>query len=207
MSVAAFFADAPVIRLADPLAGFLGASADGVLEYSYLDAVKLAGHSCPTVAGAYLATVRALQHLYPQQLPQRGGIAVSFSAAQDEGVTGVMAAVVGLLTGAAAEGGFKGIAGRFVRRDLLRFGVAQPQVLRFVRLDNGAGVDVAINLQRVPAAPELRELLAEALEEDATPAQRRVFAELWQLRVRQILIERAEDPLLIELLPVLDAGS
>lgn len=207
MSVAAFFVDAPVIRLVDPLAGFLGASIDGVLEYTYLDAVKLAGHSCPTVAGTYLATVRALQYLYPQQLPQRGRIAVSFRAAQDEGVTGVMAAVIGLVTGAAAEGGFKGIAGRFVRRDLLRFGVAQPQELRFARLDNGAAVDVALHLQRVPVPPGLRERLAEALDDDATPEQRQAFAELWQQRVRQILVERADDPQLIELLPVPVAGS
>ena len=33
------------------------------LEYCYLDAVKLAGHSCPTVAGGYLATIRALRFL------------------------------------------------------------------------------------------------------------------------------------------------
>ena len=44
----------------DPLAEFLGAADGGRLEYTYADAVKLTGHSCPTVAGAWLATRRAL---------------------------------------------------------------------------------------------------------------------------------------------------
>ena len=49
-----FFDSAPVVRVRDPLAAFLGAARDGVLEYRYADAVKLAGHSCPTVASAFL---------------------------------------------------------------------------------------------------------------------------------------------------------
>lgn len=52
MHYPAFFDDVPAIRLYDPLAEFLGAVDDGVIEYRYLDAVKLAGHSCPTVASA-----------------------------------------------------------------------------------------------------------------------------------------------------------
>ena len=52
MSVPEFFAAAPTLRVRDPLADFLGAATGGELEYCYLDAVKLAGHSCPTVAGS-----------------------------------------------------------------------------------------------------------------------------------------------------------
>ena len=44
------------IAMHDPLAEFLGAAEGGRLDYSYADAVKLTGHSCPTVAGAYAAT-------------------------------------------------------------------------------------------------------------------------------------------------------
>lgn len=40
-----FFDDVPRIRLHDPLAGFLGAVEDGIIEYAYVDAVKLAGYS------------------------------------------------------------------------------------------------------------------------------------------------------------------
>ena len=43
-----FFAQAPTVRVRDPLARFLGAAAGGILEYHYADAVRLAGHSCPT---------------------------------------------------------------------------------------------------------------------------------------------------------------
>lgn len=45
-----FFDAVPPLRLRDPLAAFLGAAEEGVLEYRYIDAVRLAGHSCPTVA-------------------------------------------------------------------------------------------------------------------------------------------------------------
>ena len=58
-----FFARARTIRVRDPLAEFLGAVDGGVIEYSYLDAVKLSGHSCPTVAAAWLAVVEALERL------------------------------------------------------------------------------------------------------------------------------------------------
>ena len=52
----AFFDAAPGITMQDALARTLGAVQDGVIEYRYLDAVKLCGHSCPTVAGAWLMT-------------------------------------------------------------------------------------------------------------------------------------------------------
>ena len=48
-----FFEQAPVIRLRDPLAELLGSATDGVMDYHYVDAVRLAGHSCPTVAGVF----------------------------------------------------------------------------------------------------------------------------------------------------------
>ncbi|MEO7008635.1 MAG: hypothetical protein ABI156_05745 [Caldimonas sp.] len=53
MQTPAFFDQAPFIVMHDALAQTLGATQDGLIEYRYLDAVKLAGHSCPTVAGAW----------------------------------------------------------------------------------------------------------------------------------------------------------
>lgn len=64
MSFPAFFAAAPTLTVRDPLAQFLGATADGAITYGYADAVKLAGHSCPTVAGAYLMVLQGLAELY-----------------------------------------------------------------------------------------------------------------------------------------------
>ena len=60
----AFYSEAPTIKLRDPLAQFLGAARHGVIEYRYTDVVRLSGHSCPTVAGAYLMALHGLRALY-----------------------------------------------------------------------------------------------------------------------------------------------
>ena len=109
-----FFDAVPRIRLHDPLADFLGACDGGIIEYAYPDAVRLAGHSCPTVAGAYWLTHQALRALYGEALPERGGVRVAFRESRTAGVTGVIANVVSLLTGATTDTGFKGLAGKLV---------------------------------------------------------------------------------------------
>jgi hypothetical protein len=194
-----FFDQAPRIRLFDPLAEFLGAAEGGIIEYGYADAVRLAGHSCPTVAGAWLMTRRALAHLYAEALPERGAILVEFRDDRQAGVTGVIANVVSLITGATGDTGFKGIAGRFDRRDLLFFNVALTATMRFTRLDNSAACTVDYQAQRVPAAPEIAPLMQKAINGSATEAECRQFGRLWQERVRRILIEYADDPELVVL--------
>ncbi|QDX82974.1 hypothetical protein B9N43_12815 [Denitratisoma sp. DHT3] len=193
MEYPAFFDAVPGIRLRDPLAAFLGAAEDGLVDYGYLDAVKLAGHSCPTVAAAYWMTVRALRALYPGQTPERGGVRVSFADPLDAGVVGVTAAVVTLLTGAAGAGGFKGLAGNFVRRDLLAFGAELPLEIRYTRVDGGGQVDVGADLRQVPADPDTFPLLQRCLAGQADTAEQMRFGELWQDRVRRILLEHGED--------------
>lgn len=188
-----FFALAPRIVVRDRLAELLGAAEEGVLEYGYADAVKLAGHSCPTVAAAYMLTLHALRALYPDALPERGGVRVEFAAPFDEGVTGVIASIVTLLTGAAQDGGFKGIAGHHARRNLQHFGCDVPLQIRFMRLDNGATVDAAADLSATSADPAMMPLLHACIAGRADPAQRRQFADLWQQRVRSIVVDHAED--------------
>ena len=180
--MAELLARAASVVVRDPLARFLGAARDGRLEYSYLDAVKLTGHSCPTVAGAYLATIEALRRLYPEEIPERGAIRVELRGNLDEGVVGVVASVAGLLTGAAAEGGFKGIAGRYERRGLLRFGAPIAADLRFTRLDTGTSVEMNLPAP-APMSPQLAALLRQALSPDAGEAEREAFAQAWQARV------------------------
>lgn len=190
-----FFAAAPVIRVADPLAGFLGAAEDGVIDYRYEDAVRLAGHSCPTVASAFLMARRALALLYPDALPVRGEIRVDLAEARDAGVAGVIASIATLVTGATADSGFRGLAGRFNRRDKLFF--AQPLQhgsLRFTRLDSGAAVEVAADLSSVPGDPRMGELMPLCLNGEADAAQAAEFRALWQDRVRRVLLEHADDP-------------
>ena len=103
MAFPAFFAQPPRIALHDPLARLLGASDDGLIEYGYEDAVRLAGHSCPTVAGAWLMTVRALRALYPDTPPQRGDIDVTFADDPTSGAPAASANVGGLDTGATTD--------------------------------------------------------------------------------------------------------
>ena len=51
------FNEIETIKLQDDLSDFLGTFENGMVEFSYLDIVKSAGHSCPTVAGAYIMTL------------------------------------------------------------------------------------------------------------------------------------------------------
>ena len=189
-----FFDAVPRVRLRDPLAEFLGAMDDGVIEYCYLDAVRLAGHSCPTVAGAYGLTRAALGALYGAAMAERGAVRVSLREEAAAGVAGVVASVVSLLTGASGETGFKGLAGRFERRGLLSFGVEQDFELRFSRRDNGACVEASVRLQAVPPDPQMMPLMQRCLAGDADGELRQLFAGLWQDRVRRILLEHGDDP-------------
>lgn len=202
MSYPDFFDAVPRISLYDPLAEFLGAAEDGVLQYGYFDAVRLAGHSCPTVAAAYWSTFKALENLYPDTMPVRGDIRAEFSQDSASGVTGVIANVVSMLTGAMSGNGFKGIGGRFDRRDKLFFAVEMTGEIRFTRLDTGRAVQTAANLSRVPASPRLPGLMASCLSGTATAAETAEFRQIWQARVRSILLEHGDDPDVFLVTPV-----
>jgi len=198
MHVPAFFEDVPAITVLDPLADLLGAAVQGRIEYRYVDAVKLAGHSCPTVASSWLMTAKALARLYPDSLPERGNIKVEVRGAQDDGAEGVVAMVAGLITGASGAGGFKGIAGRHSRRNLLAFGVPFRGRLRFTRLDTQRAVEANYHPERVPMPPDMKALLASATAPNANEDTRRAFAQRWQEWVRVILIDHRDDPHLVE---------
>lgn len=193
----AFFDQVPPLLLRDPLAELLGAAEGGLIEYRYLDAVRLAGHSCPTVAGAWLLTTRALHALYGGDIPERGAVRVDFGESQRSGVAGVIASVIGLLTGAAGVGGFKGLAGRHARRDLLQFEVAEIEGVRFARLDRPRAVVGNVDLSSVPGDPRMGELLPGILQGVASAEERALFGVLWQERVRRILVDHHDDPALV----------
>lgn len=197
MSFPAFFDQVPSLRMCDPLSQLLGATPDGVIEYHYADAVRLAGHSCPTVAGAWLSARAGLKALYPDELPQRGGISVYLSEREDQGVTGVIAQVLTLVTGAAADNGFKGIGGHHVRNHLLHYGEPGMGGMRMRRNDSGRTLEVQYNPSTVVGDPRQRELLQALLHGQADAAQEQLFAELWQDRVRRILLEHADDPAVV----------
>ena len=188
-----FFNDAPTVMLQDPLARFLGAAHDGIMEYRYADAVRLAGHSCPTVAGTWLMTVHGLRALYGDALPVRGEIEVYMADARDAGTTGVMATVAQLVTGAAPETGFQGIGRRFGRNDLLHFDQPMRGSIGLRRKDTDAAVQVELDASVVPWPDEMRTLLPKAVSGQASTAELQRFGELWQERVCKMLIDHADD--------------
>ena len=198
MAFPAFFAQAPVLRLHDGLSQLLGATSDGIIEYHYADAVRLAGHSCPTVAGAWLCARTGLRALYGHEaIPERGGIAVTLPEAEDAGVAGVIGQVLTLVTGAGGAGGFRGLAGRHARNGLLRYGDAGAGALQLRRLDTGAAVAMELDASVVPAESGQREMLGRILAGDDDPALLQRFGQAWQDRVRRMLVEHADDPALV----------
>ncbi len=194
MHLPEFFDEAPRITVRDPLASFLGAATDGVIEYTYADAVKLAGHSCPTVASAYLMTRAALRALYPDALPERGGVLVELRGDRLDGATGVIANVASLLTGAAQENGFMGIGGQFKRRGLLLLGVDVPGQVRYTRLDTGNAVTASARLDCLPPDSRIALLLPRCLAGTASTEEAALFQSLWQGRVWKLIAEHADNP-------------
>jgi len=185
-----FYNKVETIRLHDPLSEFLGAIEQGEVEISYLDCVKLAGHSCPTVAGAYLMALKGLEALYGDSLPQRGSIKVSMREAEDEGVTGVIANVMAFIVGASGASGFKGIAGNFARNNLVAYSEAMVGEVTLTRLDTHASVTLSYNPSMIPADPQMKPLMGKALQGVASVEEREQFGLLWQARVEQILLGR-----------------
>jgi hypothetical protein len=194
-----FLEEVKPIKFKEPLAETLGAltGAGAALEYTFVDVVKMAGHACPTVAGAYLSCQKALEKLYPDEIPVRGEIAVTVYGEPDEGVYGVMAQVFSLLTGAAPATGFRGLGHKFKRKDLLKFNPkkidSQAMCFEFRRLDNGRAVLVKFYPQQIPFPEEkarrLGGLLEKILWEAAREEERKEFQELWMGKVKDMLLE------------------
>jgi len=130
------------IELTDKLAMFLGAPEDGNYKIHYNEIVKMAGHSCATVAGAYLMAREGLKILYKNETPVRGEIKVELRDSAGEGSIGVSAAVFTNITGAAGSTGFAGINGKYARRNLLSFNSEINGFVRFTRNDTGKSVEV-----------------------------------------------------------------
>lgn len=182
-----FFNDVENIILKDKLSDFLGTFEDGIIEFTYAEIVKSAGHSCPTIAGAYIMTLRGLKALYGSEIPQRGGIKVEFADDSNEGVAGVIANTISNITGATETSGFKGIGGNFVRHSLMKFEADINSSVRFIRTDTGAFVDVYYHPDFIPGDPLIQELMPKVLYNSASVDEKKQFGMLWQSRVREIV--------------------
>ena len=82
--------------------------ADRIVDYTYEEVVKLAGHSCGATSSAWEMTRKALEILYPDETPVRGNINVYAPGAEDEWNIGVIGEVITYITGAAPHTGFSG---------------------------------------------------------------------------------------------------
>ncbi len=197
-----FFTEVNPIRFKEPLAETLGAVKEegAILEYTFIDVVKMAGHACPTVAGAYLSCQKALEALYPDEIPVRGEIAITVYGEPDEGVYGVMGQVFSFLTGAAPASGFRGLGHKFKRKDLLRFSQEKidPQAMcfQFNRRDTGKAILVKFYPREIPFAEKKAKRLVELLEkviwEAAKDEEKREFHQLWLEKVADMLLGEKE---------------
>jgi formylmethanofuran dehydrogenase subunit E len=181
-----FFNKIETITLQDDLSNFLGTFENGIVDFSYLDIVKSAGHSCPTVAGAYLMAQAGLKALYKDELPKRGEIFVSFKEDCKDGVACVIANVFTQITGATEQFGFKGIGGNYVRHDLMQFNTEINSDVKLQRLDTGKVVKVIYNPSSIIINPLQSQLMEKVLKQTATQEDKLLFGKIWQERVEQI---------------------
>ncbi len=196
-----FYDEVEPIRLKDPLAVFLGAideKEDFIFEYE--DAVKLAGHSCPAVSGAYKITQKALEALYPKEMPVRGDISVKILGSIDNGANGPISQVISLITGAAPQTGFAGLAGEFVRKDKLIFDEQneEPNAFIFTRDDSGKSVKVIYHPECIPQKEEMPGLFSKCISGTANEKQKEKFKELWQAKVKAVLFEEVKNLFTVE---------
>lgn len=178
-----FYNDIEHIVLQDELSMFLGSSEKGVIDISYLDIVKMAGHSCALVSGTYLMALKGLQELYGNELPRRGEIKVEMRDSLNAGNTGVSSQILSNITGATAETGFTGIHGKYNRRGLMFYGADIQSNVRFTRLDTNRSVEVSYMPKRVVASGDI---MQSAIGPHATEESKKAFPKLWQEMVKTI---------------------
>lgn len=181
-----FFNTIETIKLQDPLSNLLGTFENGIIEFSYLDVVKNAGHSCPTVAGAYLLALEGIKALYKNETAIRGEIFVSFKEDAKDGVAGVIVNVLSHITGATETLGFKGLNGNFVRHDLMKFNDSINSSIKLQRLDTGKTVELIYNPSSIAQDPQVGTLMQKIMQNQATEEDKKLFGHLWQERVENI---------------------
>jgi len=199
-----YIANVPPIMMIDPYFEIFGQSQVAV-PYYYEEAVKLAGHSCGAVTGAWTIARKALEALYPGgETPVRGQIAVEAPGAEDEWLVGVFGEVITFVTGAAPKTGFRGAGfGQtdeiFVRQNKMVYAeepTGQLPPMRewiFTRLDSGAKVGVTFNLALITPLPTpARQAMGRKVAAgEATPEEAADYIKYWNDRA-QFVLEHAD---------------
>ncbi len=206
-----YIAGIPPILMQEPFLELYG-QVDQPVPYYYSDAVKMAGHSCSAVAGAWTITRKALRHLYPDGMPVRGHLRVMMPGAEDEWFIGVFGRVISLITGAEAKTGFPGaeFGETYNRRNLMIYtdtpqGTPPPKMQWvFERIDTAQKVAVRFDLTKIqpPATPAFREMSAQVARGKASADDASQWRQDWNTRV-QFLFENADTlPGLFTVLPL-----
>ncbi len=196
----AYIAEVPPIMMIEPYFGIFGQS-DVPVPYFYAEAVKLAGHSCGAVTGAWTIARKALEVLYPDgEIPVRGQIAVQAPGAEDEWFVGVFGEVITFVTGAAPKTGFIGAEfGQanqvFVRQNKMVYTEEPTEQLHpmrewvFTRLDTGTKVGVKFNLAVITpiATPERMAMGKKMATGAATPEEAADYIQYWNDRATFVL--------------------
>jgi hypothetical protein len=176
------------IKIYDPLSRTLGSLEDGIIEFSFIDLVKVAGHGCPTVGGAYLMAAAGLKYLYQNDLPCRGKIELHLRTSKEIKTTGVIANIIGTIIGASDEGGFKGLGGLYARNNLVKFNQTFDGDILLKRIDNGKSVSISYHPEIVPGNPNTSKLLSKILEQESTISEEIEFQKYWNERLEKIMI-------------------
>jgi len=201
-----FFNNVEPIKVKDPLAVVLGAmDKTEVFTFTYADAIKFAGHSCPVVAGAYKSTQLALKKLYGDEYPVRGNIKVTVKGDVDQKVNGPISQIVTMITGAAPESGFKGLgpAGKYGRYNLMTFDGEQITnkkvtcVITFRRIDTAQTVEVTYLAAKAPMNEHTKKLMPLIISGKASDKERGDFGDLMQERVKTILLNPPEGTFIV----------
>ena len=195
-----YISEVPPIMMIDPYLQIFGQSQVAV-PYTYETAVKLAGHSCGAVTGAWTITRKALEVLYPGgEVPVRGQIQVEAPGAEDEWFVGVFGEVITYITGAAPKTGFIGAEfGQtddvFIRQNKMVYpdeptGTLPPKMeWIFTRTDTGTKVGVIFNLAVITpvATPERQEMGKKMAAGEATAEEAADYYEYWNDRATFVL--------------------
>ncbi len=195
-----FYDEVEAIKMRDPFAVALGVLAkDDVFIYKYEDAVKLAGHSCLAVSGAYRLTQVALKNIYGDEISVRGEIEVTFRGSVEHGANGPISQVVTLITGAAADNGFHGLGGvKFKRSNLLKFDknnlppAGSICSVIFHRADTGKSVEITYRNDMLPGNPKMGALMPLAISGTGSAEEINEFGDMWNDRVRMVLLDDFE---------------
>ncbi|QLD86184.1 hypothetical protein HWV23_10770 [Natronomonas halophila] len=189
--------DVDPIEIRDPVAEALGVLEPGEpFVITYTDAVKEAGHSCPTASGAYRIVQLGLDTLYPDSYPVRSEVEVQAPGSRDDATYGVMSRIISYVTGATEDDGFSGLAGGYGgRRDLLHFDAFDTDTtdptFRFRRTDTDETVQVTYHVTDVPDGGPAIGNLQQILDGTASEQQREAFADAWHRRVQVVLSDES----------------